>query len=112
MARGACAAALLVALTLGLPGGAHAASLDVKIDNFTFGPQWLTVKVGDTVTWTNGDDIPHTVVSIGHYRSQALDSGERYTFTFTKRGTFKYFCGLHPQMQGTVVVEDAGVPTP
>jgi len=105
--RGACAAALFAALALGMPGAALAASLDVKIDNFTFGPQKLTVKVGDTVTWTNEDDIPHTVISIGHYRSQALDTGDKFTFTFTAPGTFQYFCGLHPQMQGTVVVEGA-----
>ena len=103
--RGGSAAALLLALALGLPGAAQAASLDIKIDNFTFGPQKLTVKVGDTVTWTNEDDIPHTVISIGHYRSQALDTGDKFTFTFTAPGTFQYFCGLHPQMQGTVVVE-------
>jgi plastocyanin len=107
LVRGGYAAALLLVLALGLPGAALAANLDVKIDNFTFGPQKLSVKVGDTVTWTNEDDIPHTVVSIGHYRSQALDTGDKFTFTFTKAGSFQYFCGLHPQMQGTVVVEDA-----
>jgi plastocyanin len=106
--RGAIAAALLSALAAGLPDAAQAANTDVKIDNFTFGPQKVTVKVGDTVTWINEDDIPHTVVSISHYRSQALDTGGTFTFTFTTPGTFKYFCGLHPQMQGTIVVEGAG----
>jgi plastocyanin len=96
---------LAAALALGLSRAALAADLEVKIDNFTFGPQQLTVKVGDTVTWTNEDDIPHTVVSIGHYRSQALDTGDKFTFTFKTPGTFQYFCGLHPQMQGTVVVQ-------
>jgi plastocyanin len=103
--RGGSAAALLLALALGWPGAAQAANLEVKIDNFTFGPQKLTVKVGDTVTWINEDDIPHTVVSIGHYRSQALDTGDKFTYTFTAPGTFQYFCGLHPQMQGTITVE-------
>ena len=103
--RGAFAAALLLALASGLPGAARAATLEVKIDNFTFGPQKLTVKLGDTVTWINEDDIPHTMVSIGRFRSAALDSGEKFSFTFTKPGTFEYFCGLHPQMQGTIVVE-------
>ena len=108
--RGAFAAALLLALASGLPGTAQAATLEVKIDNFTFGPQKLTVKLGDTVTWINEDDIPHTMVSIGRFRSAALDSGEKFTFTFTKVGTFEYFCGLHPQMQGTIVVEAAAPP--
>ncbi|HEY1543014.1 MAG TPA: cupredoxin family copper-binding protein [Xanthobacteraceae bacterium] len=103
--RGARAAALLLALALGLPGVAQAADVTVKIDNFTFGPQQLTVKLGDTVIWTNEDDIPHTVVSIARFRSAALDTGDKFAFTFTKPGTYQYFCGLHPQMQGTIVVE-------
>ena len=105
--RGAFAAALLLALVSALPGAARAAQLEVKIDNFTFGPQKLTVKVGDTVTWINEDDIPHTVVSTGHFRSKALDTDDKYAFTFTTAGTFEYFCGLHPHMQGSIVVETA-----
>jgi plastocyanin len=105
--RGGFAAALLLALASALPGMARAAQLEVKIDNFTFGPQKLTVKVGDTVTWINQDDIPHTVVSTGHFRSKALDTDDKYAFTFTTAGTFEYFCGLHPHMQGSIVVETA-----
>lgn len=108
MLRGAFAAALFLALVSASPSAAFAAELEVKIDNFTFGPQKLTAKVGDTVTWINEDDIPHTVVSIGHYRSKALDTGDKYSFTFTTSGTFEYFCSLHPHMQGTVVVESTG----
>jgi plastocyanin len=104
--RGAFAAALLLALAL--PMAARAADMEVKIDNFTFGPQQLTVKAGTTVTWINQDDIPHTVVSTGHFRSKALDTDDKYSFTFTTPGSYQYFCGLHPHMQGTVVVE-AGV---
>jgi len=105
--RGAFAAALLLALAFALPGAARAAQLEVKIDNFTFGPQKLTVKVGDTVTWINEDDIPHTVVSVGKFRSKALDTEDKYAFTFTTAGTYEYFCGLHPHMQGSIVVEAA-----
>ena len=105
--RVALAAALLVALVAGLPASARAAQLEVKIDNFTFGPQKLRVKVGDTVTWINQDDIPHTVVSIGHFRSKALDSEDKYSFTFTTPGSFEYFCSLHPHMTGAVEVEAA-----
>ncbi len=105
--RGGFAAALLLALASALPGTARAANLDVKIDNFTFGPQKLTVKVGDTVTWTNEDDIPHLVVAVGKFRSKALDTNDKYSFTFTAPGTYEYFCGLHPTMQGSIVVEAA-----
>ena len=103
--RGAHAAALLLALALGLPGTAQAADVTVRIDNFTFGPQQVRVKLGDTVIWTNEDDIPHTLVSLARFRSAALDTGDKFSFTFTKPGTYQYFCGLHPQMQGTIVVE-------
>jgi amicyanin len=107
LVRGAFTAAFLLALASALPGAAGAAELEVKIDNFTFGPQKLTVKAGDTVTWINEDDIPHTVVSTGHFRSKALDTENKYSFTFTTPGTYEYFCGLHPHMQGSIIVEGA-----
>src|SRR5262252_8454677 len=79
----------------------------VKIANFTFGPQELKVKAGTTVTWTNEDDMPHTVVSPNNFRSKVLDSDGTFSFTFTTPGAFKYFCSLHPHMTGTIVVEAA-----
>jgi plastocyanin len=83
-----------------------AASAAVKIDNFSFGPTALTVPVGTTVTWTNRDDIPHTVVSTdGVFKSKALDTDDKFSFVFTKPGTYAYFCSIHPKMTGTVVVQ-------
>ena len=79
----------------------------VKIGNFTFGPQELRVKAGTTVTWSNEDDMPHTVVSPNNFRSKVLDSDGTFSFTFTTPGAFKYFCSLHPHMTGTIVVEAA-----
>ena len=79
----------------------------VKIGNFTFGPQEVKIKAGTTITWTNEDDIPHTVVSPNNFRSKVLDSDGTYSFTFTTPGTYKYFCSLHPHMTGTIVVEAA-----
>jgi plastocyanin len=79
---------------------------EVKIDNFTFGPQRVTVKPGTTVTWINQDDIPHTFVSTSlAFRSKVLDTDDKFSFTFTTAGTFEYFCSLHPHMTGTIVVE-------
>ena len=83
----------------------RAEDVAIKIGNFTFGPQELKIKAGTTVTWTNEDDIPHTVVSLNNFRSKALDSEDKYSFTFTTPGTYKYFCSLHPHMTGTIVVE-------
>ncbi len=82
------------------------ATAEVKIDNFSFGPGTLTVPVGATVTWTNRDDIPHTVVSTeGAFKSKVLDTDEKFSFTFNKAGTFSYFCSIHPKMTGKVVVQ-------
>ncbi|WP_341631865.1 cupredoxin domain-containing protein [Sphingomonas agri] len=77
----------------------------VQIGNFTFNSKLVTVKAGTTVTWTNADDIPHTVVSKdGLFKSKVLDTGDRFSFTFAKAGQFGYFCSLHPHMTGTIVV--------
>jgi plastocyanin len=79
---------------------------EVKIDNFTFGPAEVTVKVGSTITWTNHDDIPHTVVSTDkEFKSKVLDTDEKFSATLTRAGTFTYFCSIHPKMTGTVVVQ-------
>jgi hypothetical protein len=59
----------------------------------------------DTVTWTNHDDIPHTVVSAGKYRSKTMDTDGTFSFTFTSAGDYKYFCSLHPHMTGMIKVE-------
>jgi plastocyanin len=77
----------------------------VTIDNFTFAPAEVKVKVGDTVTWQNHDDIPHTIVSAGKFRSKTLDTDDSFSFTFTAAGDYKYFCSLHPHMTGTIKVE-------
>ncbi len=79
---------------------------EVVIDNFTFGPQELSVAVGTTVKWVNHDDIPHNVVNKDKtFRSKALDTDDSYSFTFASAGTFDYFCGLHPHMQGKIIVK-------
>jgi plastocyanin len=111
------AAAMMVAIALLLaasprlaanPQQVASATTEVKIDNFSFGPVTLTVPVGTTVTWINRDDIPHTVVSTGDpkaFKSKVLDTDEKFSFTFTKVGTFPYFCSVHPKMTGKVIVQ-------
>jgi plastocyanin len=95
------------ALIIALAGSAGAAEVKIGIDNFTFNPKVVTVKAGDTVIWTNNDDIPHTVADPGKFKSKALDTGDTYGFTFTTPGSFDYFCSLHPHMTGRIVVETA-----
>jgi plastocyanin len=78
---------------------------DVTIKDFSFGPN-ITVAAGSTVTWHNSDGEPHTVVSAdGLFRSAAIDTGETFSFKFTKAGTFKYVCTIHPRMVATVTVK-------
>jgi amicyanin len=105
LARLALAAAIVVPLAI---TPARAADSKVRIANFTFNPPQITVKAGTTVTWTNEDDIPHTVTSTTRaFKSQALDTDQRYSFTFTTPGSYRYFCSLHPHMTGTIIVEAA-----
>ncbi len=78
----------------------------IVIDQFMFQPTTLTVKAGSTVTWLNMDEEPHTVVSAsGLFRSVALDTNDKFTFKFTKPGTYPFVCSIHPQMIGTIVVQ-------
>jgi amicyanin len=79
---------------------------EVKIDNFSFGPQTLTIPAGSTVTWTNRDDIPHTAVSTdGAFKSKVMDTDEKFSHTFTNPGTYAYYCTIHPKMTGKIVVQ-------
>ena len=81
-------------------------NVTIKIDNFVFGPQAITVPVGTTVTWTNSDDIPHTAVSTdGVFKSKVMDTDEKFSYTFTKAGTYPYYCSVHPKMTGQIVVK-------
>src|SRR5260370_41856184 len=76
-----------------------ASATAVKIDNFSFTPQTLTVNVGTTVTWTNGDDVPHNVVSTDKvFKSKTMATDEKFSYTFAKPGPYNYYCSIHPRM--------------
>ncbi len=78
----------------------------IDIDNFRFGVVSMEVAAGTTVTWTNRDDVPHTVASTAKvFKSPPLDTGETFSFTFSNPGTFDYYCSMHPRMTGRVVVK-------
>ena len=117
MRRSVSTGVFLAALGLGIAGLAAGGksvtaraqpkpeTMEVKIDNFTFGPAEVTVMVGTTITWTNRDDIPHTVVSTDKaFKSKVLDTDEKFSSAFRTPGTFSYFCSIHPKMTGKVVV--------
>ena len=113
--RAARIAAIALASTLVIGGSANRLAqaeatqpptAEVKIDNFSFGPVLLTVAPGTKVTWTNRDDIPHTVVADDKtFKSKTLDTDETFSYTFDKAGTYPYFCSIHPHMTGQVVVK-------
>lgn len=104
-----CAAAVLAAARLPSGGAAWAAvTAAITIDDFTFTPVVLAAAVGTAVTWTNHDDIPHTIIGVDPgqaLKSPVLDTDDVFTFTFAKAGTYNYFCSLHPHMQGAVIVK-------
>jgi len=81
------------------------APTEVAIDNFAFALPAIEVAAGTTVTWVNRDDIPHTVTADDRsYKSDPLDTGDRFSRTFATPGLYRYFCSLHPKMTGTVTV--------
>jgi plastocyanin len=94
-----------VAVLLATPALATPGDATVTIGNFTFGPMAVTVPAGATVTWVNEDDVPHTVRAIdGAFHSRALDTDEKFSFTFNTPGVYSYFCSLHPKMTAKVIV--------
>lgn len=96
--------AFLAALSLALPASAGETTITIK--SFMFNPMNATVAAGDTVTWKNLDEEPHTVASSeGLFRSGGLDTNATFSFHFDKPGTYKYTCSIHPQMTGIVTVK-------
>lgn len=88
------------------PAQTPVAAQVVQIRNFAFSPAVITVTVGTTVSWINGDDDPHTVTATDKtFHSGALDTKDKFQFRFTKVGQFAYFCSLHPHMTGKVIVK-------
>jgi plastocyanin len=93
----------MVGLMLSMPVWAAEVNIDIK--EFMFGPKDLTVAVGTKVTWVNDDQIPHTVAETHKvFRSGALDTHDSFSYVFNTPGEFEYFCVLHPQMIGKIVV--------
>ena len=113
---GALAIAAIIALVLAAEASISAqervvgtpapAAVEVKIDNFAFTPNVVTVKAGTQVTWINHDDIPHTVDSTeGKFKSAALDTDEKFQFLFREPGEYPFYCRMHPKMTGKIIVQ-------
>jgi plastocyanin len=103
----AVAGTRLLVRTAWAEGGrnSQAQPVEVKVDNFTFNPQAINIPANTTVTWVNKDDIPHVIAgNDGSFKSKALDTDDEYSNTFTKAGTYSYYCPIHPTMVGRIVV--------
>jgi len=87
-----------------IASGALAADSGVTIAGFAFSPQTITIDVGDSVTWTNNDDVDHTATGSDFDTSTITSGGGTAKVTFDTAGTFAYACAIHPSMTGTVVV--------
>ncbi len=94
-----------LALTLAFAAPVAAAEIQAEISTFQFKPKMLTVKVGDSVTWTNKDGIEHSVTAAGMFDTGLFGKGESRTLTFDKAGTFAFKCARHGSMTGVIVVE-------
>jgi plastocyanin len=92
-------------LTHGYANAGETPATVVVAKEFMFSPATLTVAAGTTVTWSNFDEEPHTVVSdSGLFRSPALDTNQSFSFKFDAPGTYRFVCSIHPQMIGTIIV--------
>jgi len=119
----ACAATPLVLIAFALLAFAHLCSaaesqsvpsvtstsgktVEITISNFTFAPPEITISPGTTVKWINQDDIPHLVAEKNlAFKSQALDTNDSFSFTFSAPGEVEYYCVLHPHMTGKIIVK-------
>lgn len=115
---GAGVAVMIIALTLvvagcggsttttGGPATSSAGGPQVIMKNIAYIPSTLTIKVGQTVTWVNQDSTQHDVVANkGEFKSGLFNQGGTFSFTFTKAGTYPYYCSIHPNMTGTTIVQ-------
>ena len=97
------------ATLVGNPATKAAAPAVIVIKDYAFSPANMTVEPGTTVTWVNEDETPHTITDKEKvFRSAALDTNDRFSYTFTQPGEFTYYCTMHPMMVGTIVVKPAG----
>jgi plastocyanin len=106
---------LIFAMLLAPVPEAAAATFQVHMSGYAYGPAQLSVKVGDTVTWTNHDQAAHdAVVTSGpaQFRSPLLSTGESWSFTFAQPGTYSYYCSVHPDMRAQVVVAQPAAQAP
>lgn len=94
------AAALFACAACGAPGSHH-----VAIRDFAYGPEALHVEIGDTVTWTNRDIVPHTVTFAGVDRPDSVAAGMTWHLVVPAGDTLRYWCRYHPAMTGVLVVD-------
>ena len=89
-----------------IPTNAANPSVIVHIKNYAYAPSSVTVKLGQSVVWINDDAVAHTATAVNAtFDSGNIDTNATFTHTFTKAGTYAYYCAYHTYMKGTVVVK-------
>ena len=105
---GTIAAALFVAAAAAFPGAhARAETIRVEVKSLAFSPAQVTARVGDTIEWANTDFLAHTATAKNRDWDVQLPANSKKTLVLKKAGTVEYFCRFHPNMTGTLMVEEA-----
>jgi len=95
---------VLAALTLGMPTSAHAATIQISMENLAISPAEATARVGDTIEWINKDIFAHTATARNGDWDVTLPPKKTGTLVLTKTGTIDYYCRFHPNMKATLTV--------
>jgi len=100
-------------LPLASQGQALAATAEVSITNFSFNPGAVNLRLGDSVHWTNNDEVPHTSTGdspLALWNSGNIPSGQDFTFAFSAAGTYPYHCNIHTFMAAQLTVKPKATP--
>jgi plastocyanin len=95
---------VVLALALGAPVSAHAATIQITMDNLVISPAEATAKVGDTIELINKDILAHTATARNGDFDVAMPPKKTVTFILKKAGTVEYYCRFHPNMKAVLNV--------
>jgi plastocyanin len=94
----------VTALTLGISVSAHAATIQISMENMVIAPLETSARVGDTIEWINKDILLHTATARNGDWDVVMPPKKPVTLVLKKAGTIDYYCRFHPNMKGTLTV--------
>ena len=95
---------VIAALTLGISVSAHAATIQITMENLVISPAEATAKVGDTIEWINKDVFAHTATARNGDWDVTMPPKKTVTSVLRKAGTVEYYCRFHPNMKAILTV--------